>query len=243
MNTSFTEFVIGQNGKMFRRDVQTMDVVVPESVITPLTENVTRKCLYVAAVTKEQLLANVCITGRGEFWSVPLKQLPLRAPFHLIDGVMVPAFGSNTDPVMDMKWTPPNGMDIIAGFDCEASGSGTASALVACTQMYLFAHAARRYYKLPLGNLYDDCRVCTGRRDSVWSGCYAHLLETMLDMFSKSMWNADLWGNAAECQKLIRFKPHNKGFDQQAPLEAWTNLCKVVSTPITPFVTPHEHKF
>jgi hypothetical protein len=96
---------------------------------------------------------------------------------------------------------------------------------------WLFAFSqSNRGYRLPLPNLHDDCRICTGSfPDHYPTGAEAVLAS--LEQFRKSKWNADLMRTAEESQKFFRFQATNETF-ATLPIEAadWTSLCEKVST-------------
>jgi hypothetical protein len=89
-----------------------------------------------------------------------------------------------------------------------------------------------RGFRLPLPNLHDDCRICTGNfEDRYDTGGEAVLAS--LEQFRKSKWNADLMRTVERSQKFFRFQPTNETF-HTLPIEAadWTALCDKVSTDI-----------
>jgi hypothetical protein len=96
---------------------------------------------------------------------------------------------------------------------------------------WLFAcDREKRGYRLPLPNLFDDARICTGAfagEQSTALGC----VTASLEQFNRSKWNADLLRTAEQARKFFRFAPEQQGF-LTLPIQSddWTRLCDKVAT-------------
>ena len=82
----------------------------------------------------------------------------------------------------------------------------------------LACDADHRGYRLPLPNLYEDCKLCTGQFDASY-GSGAECVTASLEQFRKSKWNADLMRTVERSQKFFRFAPTNETFTT-LPIEA-----------------------
>jgi hypothetical protein len=95
---------------------------------------------------------------------------------------------------------------------------------------WLFAcDQEQRGYRLPLPNLHDDCRICTGAFD----GDQATALECVqasLAQFHRSKWNADLLRAGETAQKFFRFQPTADTFTTLPIQGEWTQHCEKVAT-------------
>ena len=102
------------------------------------------------------------------------------------------------------------------------------TALCSVEGNWLFAcDADKRGYRLPLPNLHDDCRICTGAFDDLGNG--RRCVTASLEQFRKSKWNADLMRTSEQSQKFFRFQPTKETFET-LPIQAddWTTLCDKV---------------
>jgi hypothetical protein len=152
----------------------------------------------------------------------------LSARFRLINGVLVPAFTSNTDLEMPLVWRAPK--EVRLAFVVRTQ---SAEGSVCIDGNWLFAlDAANRGYRLPLPNLHDDCRICTGSFENHYA-TGGQCVAASLEQFRKSQWNADLMRSVEQAQKFFRFQPTNQTFETLPILaEDWTALCNKVSTAI-----------
>jgi hypothetical protein len=173
-------------------------------------------------------LAHANAGSKDTIWSVAIRQIPLHAHFRLINGVLVPAFASDTEIELPLVWQAPLEMRLAFVVQTVLENDGVkvgGNWLFACDQ-------DNRGFRLPLPNLHDDCRICTGnfedRCESAGEGILASL-----EQFRKSKWNADLMRTVERSQKFFRFQPSNENF-HTLPIDAadWRTLCDKVSTNI-----------
>jgi hypothetical protein len=96
---------------------------------------------------------------------------------------------------------------------------------------WLFAcDVDKRGYRLPLPNLHDDCRICTGAFDGDQETAF-DCVKASLEQFNKSKWNADLMRTSEQSKQFFRFKPTRDGFET-LPIQSdnWTMLCEKVGS-------------
>lgn len=223
-----TEIIIRQNGTLTERVINERNLDAEQSVLDALTEEATRTIRNLISVP-EWGVAHANVGLNDTLWSVPIDRIPLNARFRLVEGVMVPAFASQTDIELPLVWQPPKEVRLVfvvqTAFanDChKVDGSW----LFACDK-------DNRAYRLPLPNLHDDCRICTGNFEDHCDSA-GECVAASLEQFKKSKWNADLMRTIEQSQKFFRFQPTNESFNT-LPIQAtdWTTLCDKVSTAIT----------
>jgi len=223
-----TEIILKENGTLTERVTHERDLDAGQAVLDALTEGVTRSVRNVLTLPGWGV-AHASVGLHDTIWSVAIDRIPLHARFRLINGVLVPAFGSATDIEMPLVWHAPSEVRLVFVVRTEIADD---CARVAGNWLLALA-PDRRAYRMPLPNLHDDCLICTGgfqdRHDSC-SGC----VTASLEQFRKSRWNADLMRTVERSQKFFRFQPANETF-ATLPIEAadWTALCDKVSTTIT----------
>jgi len=228
-----TEIILKENGTLTERVIRERDLDAGQAVLDALTEGVTRTLRNVLPVPGWGV-AHASVGLHDTIWSVPIDRIPLHARFRLINGVLVPAFGSATDLELPLTWRAPAEVRLVFAVRTECSEG---CARIAANWLMAF-DSNRRGYRLPLPNLHDDCLICTGgfpdRHDSC-AGCLAASLE----QFSMSRWNADLMRTIERSQQFFRFQPTDESFTT-LPIGAtdWTTLCDKVSTATTERIQP-----
>jgi hypothetical protein len=229
------EYVLKQDGSLFWRTVRDEELNLQQNIFDQMAEGTARTMPDIFAM-EDWGVVHAAVLPAFTYLTVPLNKLPMRAPFKLVgekkaDQILVPVFSSKTDPVFSMEWEPfPTlSLKLLARIQrkpkfWEASGT------------WLFAGSKDgNQWRLPLPNIHDDCGVCEGDDWDRSSDTLRGALRNVLDQFSKSTWNADLWKDPEKTQRMFRFKPKKDGFDE-LPLEDggdWTALCAKVSVDIT----------
>lgn len=205
---------------------------VNDSLAAAFSANLVRKCPATMAMGGDYGMAGIAMIDKYEVWSVRVNQMSMEAPYALVEGVHVPVFDSGTLPVMPMKWKPPSTMKLVLGITVFFHASNRQ---YYTGDHYLVAYDnSNRMWRLPLSNLYEDCKLCHGQAIQ-YTSCTLDAVKRACELFSRSRWNADLYkphqqGNTS-C--LFRFKPTADGFEQQHPLLAagkdWTSVCEKVA--------------
>jgi hypothetical protein len=223
-----TEIILRKSGAITERTIRERDLDAGQSVLDAFTDGVTRT-IRNALVLPDWGTAHASAGLNDTIWSIPIDRIPLHARFRLINGVLVPAFASATDLEMPLVWKAPAELRLVFVVQTELD-----EARVVLDGNWLFAcDQNNRAYRLPLPNLHDDCRICTGEFETYY-GSGGECVAASLEQFRKSKWNADLMRTVERSQKFFRFRPTNDTFET-LPIETsdWTTLCDKVSTAIS----------
>jgi hypothetical protein len=219
-----TEIILQTDGSFVERLVSERTLNVGQSVLDTLTENLTRPIRNVFDIPGWGPV-HASVGQCDTLWSVPINRIPLHARFKLINQVMVPMFASTTDIEMPLVWKVPPGVKVVFAVLTKQEDD-----IVSVEGNWLFAcDADNRGYRLPLPNLHDDCRICTG----AFEGDQETALECVrvsLEQFNRSKWNADLMRTSEQSQKFFRFQPTKDSFETLPIQGEWTGLCNKVST-------------
>ena len=220
-----TEIIIRDDGTLVERTLRERELDAGPAVLEALTQGVSRDIRNVMSIP-DWGLVHASAGFNHTLWSVAIDRIPLHARFRLVKGVLVPAFASASDLEMPLVWHAPPEVRLAFVIQTQEHEDG-----VRLDGNWLFAFSqSNRGYRLPLPNLHDDCRICTGSfPDHYPTGTEAVLAS--LEQFRKSKWNADLMRTAEQSQRFFRFQATNETF-ATLPIEAedWTSLCEKVST-------------
>lgn len=211
-----TEYVIAEDGFLYRRIITEGQVEVTDNTIGMIAATANRKVRQVFPLEGHGEVNGVFVEG-WSWWTVPMKKVTLRAPFRLVQENVVPVFNSTTDPILTIDWVPPMTLSMVVQERAADHTRGNA---------YLFAGTPPDVYRLPLANIFEDCKCCMG--DQVNPRCRSSVecVNNTLRVFAEARWNADLWSNTESTFKMFRFKPENEGFVQVAIAETdWRRLC------------------
>jgi len=135
-------------------------------------------------------------------------------------------FASSTDIEMPLVWKVPAGIKVVFVVCTKQEDE-----LVSVDGNWLFASDGdKRGYRLPLPNLHDECRICTGAFEGDQETAF-ECVRASLEQFGKSKWNSDLMRTSEQSQKFFRFKPTKETFET-LPIQAdnWTVLCDKVGS-------------
>lgn len=236
-------YVVKQEGEVERWDITKRRLATDAALEQAFSANVTRRNATVLKFTGDYGTAGVSMNVKFEVWSVRVLSLGLEAPFKVVDGVHTPDFISKSEPNLPMKWEPPSSMKLVLGVVLIRDSKGMVPG-----EHYLVAFdSSQRMWRLPVSNLYDDCKLCHGQVPKPLPTSL-ECVSMACDMFSKSRWNADLYNPddktrmaATEC--MFRFKVNKTGFDQ-LPMKLkegkdWTSLCqKIASEKLNSMIMP-----
>ncbi len=223
-----TEILLRADGSLVERVLRERELNAGPAVLDALTESVTRSVRNVLRLPEwGPVHANV---GLDEtLYTLVLDRLPLNARFRLVADVLVPAFASESDLELSLVWQAPKDMRLAFVVRTEADEGE-----VVIADNYLFACDTRsRAYRLPLPNLFDDCKVCTGEFERRHPSGAAAVVASV-EQFRMSQWNADLMRTVEKSQQCFRFQPTNDTFTTLPVAVAdWTTLCDKVSTAVS----------
>ena len=129
---------------------------------------------------------------------------------------------------MTLRWMVPEGMQLrlMASFN----------AAKAILDVWMFASQVKSpgvYYRLPLPNHYEDCRLCLG---TGWQTSYSTLQEQMqavVTQLFKSSWNSDLESISGDnTERVFRWEEDGTTYRSLCPAQ-WTRNCNKVAVGVT----------
>lgn len=229
----FNEFILDEAGKVFQREVKEQEIVVTEQSLGFLSENTNFKIPCLAFNDKQPV--SLVIKKDWAVAYLPVRELAIRAPYSIdADGSIYPAFSFKNEPVFDLKWKTPDDMWI--WFCLEYPGYRASE-----TAWLLAFDKECRCYRLPLGNLFEDGKICLGE-PMAKSRSMVESFNEIYQHFQNSQWNGDIDTQKEQTRQLFRFKAANDGFVQQPPLAHWTTLSKKISPGLLNLITLCEKK-
>lgn len=234
---STSEFVIGSDGRLFRRDIAEIEMEISQQSLDGLAAGVIRKAPNVFNIKDWGFCHLASGNNVNEYYiTVKINRIPMRAHWFLTgkegSQYLVPDFTAKQGQVMDMEWVPFEGMFL--SFLCLIQ---RVDFRWQANRAWLFAHdEQRRFFKLPLPNVFEDCRICEGD----WNRNCTNAQEGVskaLEQFANSHWNADLWKTREQTQNMFRFQPRKDTFQQLNYVgDHWTNLCAKVGVDVAKYV-------
>jgi hypothetical protein len=169
----------------------------------------------------------------GHVWTIPIPALRLNTRFGLIKPngrtVLTPTLSSASDPVLDLLWEPPASclmkLAVMVVLDQN-------SLFYAVSKSWLFMFdGSARCWRLPIGNLYDDCSVCLGEFEYL-DVTSLGAAQRAYNQFWNGHWNADLMTSTKvdQMRRMFRFTPETMA--QEPPPTTWADYCYKVANPI-----------
>jgi len=164
--------------------------------------------------------------------SLPLRVTLIPSPIAAADSkIMVPKLDESSLKTIDMVWSPPENCTLVYAVQAMQRPGYYQS-----SNNYLYAYSATGIYTLPIGNLYDDCKVCTGDYDSR-GGTLQETVQKSMDQFVNSKWNTHLVKDLDNCYRTFRWEAKADSFSQMKPDGNWKSLATKVSVPYAKYVT------
>lgn len=229
MPTQTTEHIVDAQGKLKRRVITEAEIVIQDDIIAQFVANTTVKCPDFHHWDLGQL--HLATRGGIVFTTLWIPYLTMRAPFRLANKLMVPQFQSREDPIMTLKWEPPDDMRLC--FCMSVTLPTGVDQGFGCNYHYLFAtDKAKAAYRLPLPNLYDDCRICMGTDSPITGGTLTECVSRCLDIFQAAQWGSHLLKSLENSQAFFKFDPKNDGFNPVYPAD-WKALTIKVANDMT----------
>lgn len=233
-NMNIVEHIFDSEGRLFRETKSRIEIqLTPEiarSMVTDMQHKVTNLARHPLGAV------HLCADPAGYcYYTVDLKELPLRTAFTATDDVLTPQFDSDRDPVLALKWVPPADLRLRFFMRVYHHSLNRQQGDIC----YLFAFSEdNNAWHLPLGNLFDDCRICMGE-ERFTGPSQMDVLNSALSQFEKSEWNADLWRGDVRMatKRLFRFKASNEKMTQ-LPIEGagWMAHCQKVGVELARLV-------
>lgn len=234
-----TEFVISRDGRFYRR-YETMEEIDPgnelQKVFTTAVHTTTRNLLELQGHGPIHLVAQQAENTMHV--SVPMNEINFKTTFKVItEGAhkdqLYPSFATknSTETMMEIPWKLEQAMEkqdasmrIRFHVMCRPNGDGWYA-----VDHYLYAFDGRGVaYRLPIANLFDTCQVCMGEYNSMHQNLIG-TVQKAIQQFRTASWNADLFKNANDVWKFIRFKALPEGFETQPITVPWTTMCAKVA--------------
>jgi len=233
-------FVIQPSGEIERWEINKRRINPTQAIVNALSSGITRKAaaVFPAALIDKSMVgyANLAVEAKNYVTvSIPVGVMPMNAPFAVKDNLAWPIFDGN-HPNMKMFWKVPPSMNLYLSLHLSPGYE--------CIEQHLVAFTPdKRSWRIPVSNLYADCRLCHGR--------YASISNTILDccipawrQFCDGAWNSDLYSDATAqrrngAKELFAYKVNNSEITQIEFTGDWTVHCEKVATEyITNSITP-----
>jgi hypothetical protein len=177
---------------------------------------------------------NVSLAAQSDnnaIYSLPVHKLTINAPFQTTEkGVLSPAFDSTSAPQFIIEWQVPETMRLMLLVSIYADYSKASGG-----DQYLAAFdKVGRAFRLPISNLYGDCRLCHGKYTEAHNTSL-DLLRAAWTQFHKSSWNRDLYNDSSSTRrdatkKMFSFIADNESFKQLPISGDWSELCEKVGS-------------
>lgn len=224
------EHIISDDGKVVRRTVTESALRITDDAFQTLVAGSPTKIKWVYNDPKT-LCMDLTVKGPLTLAIAWLYQLKLKAPFRLVNNVLVPVFDSKVDPVMAIPFYPHAGCSMACITSCQWGGGGYQT-----VQVYFLMRDARLNYWLPpMPNLYEDGRVCHGTFAFRDKTSLLEICQQSIQMIEEADWNNHLHKPVEKTQAFFRFTPKNDGFET-VPCPDWATHCTKIASEITPLL-------
>jgi hypothetical protein len=237
------EILLSDDGRVFRREIVQREVVMDEAaVFAAMKEGQKTKIRDALLVGK--MPTGLCIvcdktTTIQTYATIPLKFVRFNTGFRMVGDVVVPVFEKPTSstPRFNVDWDLDKacaGKVRLWFLVKTKSDAGNPNHYI--YECYLAATStSNKTYRIPLSNVYDDCKVCMGDYNTEHP-TLQQALDAALEQFLTSPWNADLRKSSEKSDAFFRFKPENAGFETLPVVGQWNNLCERVELPALEFL-------
>lgn len=216
---------------MERWDIKRRKLSIDKVMIESLTAGIVKICPRLAAMSLidpgNDYLMSLSIGSKGySVIRLRLNKIKMLAPFALDANIMYPVF-DGVHPIAKLEWNVPPSMALYLGIYVDQNSC--------CIEQHLVAvDSTRQSWRLPISNLYADCRLCAGRFDGAGEDMI-DLAKTCLDQFNNSPWNRDLYTDSTadareKTRKMFSFTVEADKVTSNQPPSNWTSLCDKVST-------------
>lgn len=225
-------FVLTPNGSLARWEINKTELNLTESITANFCTHVVRQAYQafnIKDIDPSVEPRNVGLTvmaGLQCVVSLPIRKIPMSAPFAVQGNRMWPEFDQK-HPVIRLDWVVPDNMILVLAVHIDSGMQVIDHHLVA------FDHATRAF-RLPISNLYADCRLCSGRFNNVGVSVL-DCCRRAWQQFHVSPWNADLYGDSkaerrAATKEMFSYQVDNANITQKPFAGDWTTLCEKVAT-------------
>ena len=231
-----TTYLFEADGKLYRHDLTRREIAITPEMVSSLCPSVEVRAPRLVDHPKWGMTGLLIESGENYcWWTVRLNRLMLRCRYKVIEGgIMFPQLDAgDSNPNLSLEWTPPKDMRLVFLMCTQPLDRRTC---IKNGSAHLFAFSGDgNTWRLPLGNIYDDCHLCLGTEEFL-DETHMGVLSKTLTQFENSNWNQDLWGEIDKIrntQALFRFKAVNDGNTQIPTEKHWTQFCYKVSVGIS----------
>lgn len=222
-----------KDGVFYRKTETWHEITLQSDIITKFAAEQVSKTgmIFNSAQIGTGLVGTVGMAIKGRLIAFTLRVgiLPIKAKFTLREGFMVPDFGSTeASSAFHFNWYVPGTMNVYLLVTMQPGK------LIAGDQYLVAVDSQSRMYRLPTSNVYEDCRLCSGRFES--SGTtYLDVLIKCWNQFQNSEWQSDLSNHGGEngmehSKQMFRFKPGDgESFEQQEVPRNWQSYTKKIA--------------
>jgi len=226
-----TQYVFQPDGKLFREDITRREIGITPQIARAMSGDVSARANAIAQHERWGQF-NVQVESTGDcWWTALLPRLTIKCPWRMDGGKWTPNLNNPEDPIQALDWIPPDDMRLVFLMPVKWSPGNCIAEKVGHTYLFAFDNQGATW-RLPLGNLYDECRICLGQ-ERFAAASHMQCVAAALEQFANSQWNADLWRTQAQTKALFSFLPKDSGFDQIPPERHWTSYCSKVGNAIS----------
>jgi hypothetical protein len=226
-----TYFRINQDGIMLQVTETVSQIDVSQQFLTQISQGVPRRAASVFPLSAKNLGVkdgNVGISvmnGGIVVFSIALESIFIECGYHTAGKLIWPSF-KNTDPQIRQRWKVPGSMGLVLMVTVNAAAQASVSHLVACDNQ-------NRTWQLPLGNTYEDCKLCEGDYDRCGASMLGAAMKSV-EQFQGSKWNMDLLRASdtdagGRCSQLFGFTVEDDCTKQIFDDGDWQKHCRKVS--------------
>jgi hypothetical protein len=231
------EYVLTAEGAIKRRQISEEEIDVSAEIVQWLARDTHYRIPRVWNFENIGM-AGVAIQAEYMYWTIELTRLIMRAAWHPGNNMLVPNFGSKSDPVLTVTWTPPA--------DCRLKFITLLQPMPRDPNTWLWGGSwllaqdkQGILWRLPMANVHDDGSCCTGMHPSPTDTSCIGLLMKIIQNFDNANYNADLWKNSENTQRFFRVKQVDDKFTSLAPESGsspWSIFCLKVASALQPFI-------
>ena len=225
---SETIFCLDSSGDFCEVVIAANKLEINDTFVSTLASRIPRKvrnlCKIKSKAFEDYVFVSASVLPSGGcVFSIPIVAINLDATYTIQEKVIWATF-SKEDQRMILKWNAPGDMSLVFLVHVESTGV-IGSYLVATNSQGV-------NYRLPFGNIYEDCKMCGGSYVSA-SSSLLESAERALWQFENSPWNVDLakpeYAKAGgKLHSLASWNISNDEFVQVECLD-WEANCEKVS--------------
>lgn len=229
--------VIDEEGSIFKeRIIRTKVSINEDDCISELSKGRNTKIPNIMELPDKTIVGAAVSASCDEIvFTAEITELVLLTTYNLHEGIMTPTFYSKPEPnipSLPIVWNVNQAtggtlrLFLLVGIKKSSYGDG----FMAEDHRLVSASEDGRLWRMPLPNVHTDCRVCTGKYESVSRTATGALIKA-LSQFKNSSWNSDLLASPAKTKSFFRFKPVEDRFDTIVTESEPMKLCECVSAP------------